>query len=349
MSRRSRLLLALVALLAVAGGVWLYSRLDHAAATGTLTLYGNVDIREVQPAFNGTGHVKQVLVQEGSVIKKGELLATLDGTRYAASLAAAQAEMRSVDEALKKLLAGTRPEEIAQAAATMAALRVTFENDAATYRRYEFLAKTNAATIAERDNAKAAFDAAQQRFEAAQQLYLLAVKGPREEDIAAARASLEAAQARVTLAAREFHDTKLYAPSGGVVEDRILEPGDMASPSTPVFTIALPSPLWVRAYVPESDLGRITLGMAATVTTDSFPGHVYHGWVGYISPVAEFTPKTVETPELRTALVYQMRVYVCDARGELRLGMPATVHVDLARAPGAAPPPGCGPDHAARN
>jgi HlyD family secretion protein len=173
------------------------------------------------------------------------------------------------------------------------------------------------------------------------------VKGPRQEDIDAARAAYEASVAAVALAQREYDDTKLYAPSDGVVEDRILEPGDMASPSAPVFTIALPSPLWVRAYVPESDLGHVRLGMMATVETDSYPGHVYHGWIGYLSPTAEFTPKTVETPELRTALVYQLRVYVCDAQGELRLGMPASVHIDVAQAASAVPP-GCVPTNAGR-
>ena len=131
-----------------------------------------------------------------------------------------------------------------------------------------------------------------------------------------------------------------------MVEDRILEPGDMASPATPVLTIALLNPLWVRAYAPESALGRIRLGMKASVTADSYPGRAYEGWIGYISPTAEFTPKTVETPELRTALVYQLRVYVCDARGELRLGMPATVRIDLTQ-PAEAPRPGCGASDAA--
>ena len=119
----------------------------------------------------------------------------------------------------------------------------------------------------------------------------------------------------------------------------------MASPATPVFTIALPSPLWVRTYVPESDLGRVKPGMAATVTTDSYPDQRYQGWIGYISPTAEFTPKTVETPELRTALVYQMRVYVCDPQGQLRLGMPATVDLDLTQ-PAQDHQTSCQPDHA---
>ena len=168
-----------------------------------------------------------------------------------------------------------------------------------------------------------------QQYEAARQAYILAVEGPRAEDIAAARAAYQAAQGATALAQRQFDDTRLYAPSDGVVEDRILEPGDMASPATPVFTIALPNPLWVRAYAPESELGRVRLGMKASVSADSYPGRTYDGWIGYISPTAEFTPKTVETPELRTALVYQLRVYVCDAHGELRLGMPATVRIDL--------------------
>ena len=159
-------------------------------------------------------------------------------------------------------------------------------------------------------------------------------------------ASYDAAVAAVALAQRNFDDTKLYAPSDGVIEDRILQPGDMASPASPVFTMAMPSPLWVRAYVPEKNVGHVRLGQAATVATDSYPGRVYHGWIGYLSPTAEFTPKTVETSELRTALVYQLRVYVCDGRGELRLGMPATVHIDLNQ-PAANARPSCGNAHAA--
>ena len=291
---KARILLAVIIALALGGGVWFYLQRTAPQSTAMLTLYGNVDIREVQPAFNASGHITAMLVQEGATVKKGQLLATLDDTRYAATLA--------------------------QAKATAAAARVTAMNDEVNYRRYASLARTSAASKQQRDNAKAALDAAQ--------------------------ASYDAAIAAVALAQRNFDDTKLYAPSDGVIEDRILQPGDMASPSAPVFTMALPSPLWVRAYVPETDVGKVHRGQSATVTTDSFPGRTYHGWIGYLSPTAEFTPKTVETPALRTALVYQMRVYVCDGQGELRLGMPATVHIDLSR-PAAKAPPGCGSAHAA--
>jgi HlyD family secretion protein len=107
----------------------------------------------------------------------------------------------------------------------------------------------------------------------------------------------------------------------------------MASPQRTVLTLALVEPLWVRAYVPEPDLGKLRLGAPAQVATDSYPGKRYPAWIGFISPTAEFTPKSVETEELRTNLVYQVRVFVCPPHDELRLGMPATVTVPLGAAP----------------
>ena len=111
----------------------------------------------------------------------------------------------------------------------------------------------------------------------------------------------------------------------GVVENRILEAGDMATPATPVFTIALTNPVWARAYVPETDLSRVAPGMHAAIENSDLPGRQFSGWIGYISPTAEFTPKTVETTELRSQLVYSVRVYACNPTGALRLGMPVTV------------------------
>ena len=113
----------------------------------------------------------------------------------------------------------------------------------------------------------------------------------------------------------------------------------MASPQTPVFSLAITDPKWVRAYVDEPDLGKVHPGMAATVTVDSFPDRRFDGWVGFISPMAEFTPKDVQTEELRSSLVYEIRVFVKDPSDQLRLGMPATVHLALnqAAAPSTAP------------
>ncbi|WP_081479235.1 efflux RND transporter periplasmic adaptor subunit [Acidiphilium multivorum] len=341
-SRPVRLVLVAVMLLAAAGGAALL-RLGDGRKSDAMTFYGNVDIRETMPAFEVSGRITRIAVQEGARVRRGELLATLDDTSYAAALAQAEAAMANRKATLARMLAGSRPEEIAQAKATMDALKAQADNDGRVYRRLESLSRKSAASLQDRDNAQAAFLAARDQYQASRQAYLLAVKGPRAEDIAAARAAWREAAAAVALARRNLDETKLHAPANGVIEDRILEPGDMASPATPVFTIALPSPLWVRAYVPEAELGRLRPGMTASVSTDSFPGTRYRGWIGYISPTAEFTPRTIESPELRTALVYRIRVYVCDPRGQLRLGMPATVRIDKAApATGAT---GCLPDH----
>jgi HlyD family secretion protein len=128
-------------------------------------------------------------------------------------------------------------------------------------------------------------------------------------------------------------DTLLYSPADGIIQNRILEPGDMANPQTPVFTLALDNPLWVRAYLPEPEMGKVALGMQAWIESDSFPGQRFPGWIGYISPVSEFTPKNVETAQLRSQLVYRVRVFACNPDHRLRLGMPATVVIPLSKNP----------------
>jgi len=157
---------------------------------------------------------------------------------------------------------------------------------------------------------------------------------PKDADEAEARsrsaaANVDAAAAAVVETTEALKDADLYAPFDGVVRERIAEIGDFVTPQTPVITLASLEPLWVRTYLPETELGRIKPGAIARITTDSYPGKVYDGWVGSISPTAEFTPKNIETPELRTRLVYQARVFVCNPQFELRLGMPATVSIPL--------------------
>ena len=330
MNKHPRLIIVAALVLAALAGGLLYWWLHPARAANVLTLYGNVDIWEVRPAFNDNGPVTQMLVAEGARVRKGELIARIDDSRYLARVADARHQAANLKAVLSRLVHGSRPQEIAQAKATMEGLRAIYQNDETNYTRTLSLIPQGVASIQDRDDAQAQVRSARGNYQAALQAYRLAVEGPRHEDIIAARSAYDAAVAAAAFAAGELADTRLHAPANGVVENRILEPGDMASPSTPVYTIALTSPLWVRAYVPETDLGKLALGMPAVITTDSFPGRRYRGWVGYISPTAEFTPKTVETPTLRTQLVYQVRVYACDSHDELRLGMPATVAIDLA-------------------
>lgn len=326
---KKKILFPFLAVLALAGGTFVWHASEDRPNPEKLTLYGNVDIRQVELAFKGSERIKKMLAREGENVKKGELLATLDTEKFEANVQLRQAQLSAQEQILARLEAGSRKEEIGKAKAELDAAEIDAENSERTYLRLKNLAGRHFISEQQVDDAKAAMDAANAKSRAANEVLRLAILGPRKEDVRQARSALEADRAALHEAKLDLMDANLYAPSDGVIQDRILEPGDMASPQKPAYTLALTNPLWVRAYVRESDLGRIRPGMKAMVMTDSYPGKEYSGWVGYISPTAEFTPKSVETPDLRSSLSYQVRIYVCNPKNELRLGMPATVSVPL--------------------
>jgi HlyD family secretion protein len=162
----------------------------------------------------------------------------------------------------------------------------------------------------------------------------LAIAGPRKEDIDEAEAQLRATQAQLAFLRQQLADAELLAPTKAVVRTRLMEPGEMASPQRPVLSLAIIDPKWVRAYVSEPNLGQVRPGMTAAVKVDSFPDRRFDAWIGFVSPVAEFTPKTVQTEELRTSLVYEVRAFIKDPDDVLRLGMPATVYFARPQQPG---------------
>ncbi len=141
------------------------------------------------------------------------------------------------------------------------------------------------------------------------------------------QANLKEAEASLSIAKTRYDDTKLFAPSSGTILTRIREPGSVLNPGEPVFSLSLEDPIWIRTYVSEPDLGAIHPGMAAEVITDTPKNPIYHGHIGFISPVAEFTPKNVETTDLRTELVYRIRVVIDHPDPGLRQGMPVTVKI----------------------
>lgn len=341
MNQRKRIAIIAVAALMVGGilgTVYWRHRADEAQAK-TITLYGNVDIREVQLAFEVSGRVDSVDVDEGDRVTRGQTLAALDTSRLQHAVDQLQGQTDAQAQQVAAMHAGTRPEDIKRARAEVAAAAAREKEAQLELTRTKNLHARNVASQARLDAAQAGAEAATAQLQATRQALALAVAGPRREDIAAAEAGLRANRAALALAQENLADAALTAPAPGIVRARILEPGDMASPQRPAFTLALTDPLWVRVYIPETELGRIRPGMSAAVTTDSFPGKHYAAWVGSISPTSEFTPKTVETTEVRSSLVYQARVFVCDPAGQLRLGMPATVKVDTT-AP-VAPDHGC--------
>ena len=325
-------LLLLLVIGGIAGVAWWYNHGNEAPAD-ILVLHGNIDIRQVKVAFNASGRIEQILVHEGDHVSQGQVLARLDTRRLRRVVAEAESRVAAQHQVVDRMEAGSRPEEIHKAGADVEAAQADVNNAGILYRRQQDLLGKNYVSQQQVDSAHFTLEAAKARLKAARETLRLAKLGPRDEDKQAARATLGAYEAALAIAERDLEEGTLASPADGVIENRILEPGDMASPVKPVFTLALTDPLWLRAYVPEPDLGKLRLGSRAEITTDSYPDRIYRGWVGFISPTAEFTPKSVETREVRTILVYQVRVFVCDPGNELRLGMPASVRIPLSRPP----------------
>jgi HlyD family secretion protein len=320
--------IAIVAAAAIAAGAWYWSR--PAENDKDLVLYGNVDLRQVALAFPASERVARVLAEEGQKVQAGQVLAELDTRGLRLRLAEAEAQAGAQQQVLARLKAGTRPEELAQSRARTSAAQADAELARQQLDRILAVQQdSNGRAVSQQDvdAARARAKSAQAVLEQARQGQELAQHGPRREDIAQAQAQLDAANAAIALLQYQLGEASLKAPVNAVVRARLMEAGDMAAPQRPVYTLAIADPKWVRTYVREADLGRIKPGGAASISIDSQPGKTLAGKVGYISSVAEFTPKTVQTEELRTSLVYEVRVLADDKADVLRMGMPATVRI----------------------
>ena len=333
LSSITKRLLIVAAVIAIIGAGWLWvQRGDR--NDNTLRLYGNVDIREVQLAFRQSGRVTQMHFDEGDHVEKGARMAVLDAQPFEEALAAADASVDVSRAELDKLHRGLRPQEIAQTQEALnQALAVAREAER-NFDRQNQLLTSGATSQKAADAARAARDQAVANVNAARAAHSQAMEGFRKEDIAAGQARLAAAQAARAQAATALADTALLAPSTGTVIARVREPGSMVVSQSPIYSVSLDTPVYVRAYIGEPDLGRIAPGMRVRVHSDS-SDKTYQGQIGFISPRAEFTPKTVETTDLRTDLVYRLRIVVTDADAALRQGMPVTIDVDARRVSGA--------------
>ncbi len=327
--RRTIVIVALILVVVSAGaiGTWL---MQGDRASLDLMLFGNVDLRQVQLSFNASERIAAVVVEEGDRVRQGQLVARLHTSRLEPQLAQAVAQAAAQRQVVARLRNGSRPEEIAQARANVESAQADLAHAQQHYQRLKSASEVSAGRAVRQqdvDSARAALQVAEAKFAVNQKALDLALIGPRKEDIAQAEAQLQANEAQVVLLRQHLADARLEAPVNAVVRARLMEPGEMASPQSPVLSLAVTDPKWVRAYVAEPDLGKIRPGMSASVAVDSYPDRRFAGWIGFISPVAEFTPKAVQTEELRTSLVYEVRVFVKDPADELRLGMPASVYI----------------------
>jgi HlyD family secretion protein len=320
---------AVLAIAAVGAVIWLVvQRLEATAPPGTL--YGNVEIRQVDLSFNAEGTVATMTKREGDRVRQGEVIAALDPATYQSAHDLAAARRDAAKAQLDVLLAGTRPEDIDEARANLAAAQASLANAEAGFERQKSLAATNATTKQLLDDARMALESGRAKVDQMQVLLTKALNGPRPEDIEAARAQLRAAEATVDLSRTQLERTKLVAPANGTIMTRVIEPGTVVLPAANVYSMALDDEVWVRAFAPEPLLSRVVPGSEVTLTTDG-THKSYQGRIGYVSPAAEFTPKTVETPELRTQLVYRLRIRVENADDAIRQGMPVTITLPLAR------------------
>ena len=281
--KKKILVLVLIFLIILISGICVFFyNSSKKGNSNELTLYGNIEIRQVDLSFQVAGLVSKLLKEEGDTVKKGELIAVLDEKDYDANLKKAEAEVERT---------------------------LAIQKDASDkYNRYAPLADDN--TVSKQE---------------VESLYNAQNK---------ANADYKAAAANKDYLSNQLKYTKLYAPEDGIVMIRVVEPGSNVSKGQPVYTMAKTNPVWVRVYVNETDLGNIKYGQEVNVYTDTINPNTgkkreYKGQIGYISPVAEFTPKTVQSTDIRTDLVYRVRVYINDTDEYLRQGMPVTVKVDL--------------------
>lgn len=322
MKKPVALILAVAVLVAlIGGGTWWYQSLQN----NGLTLYGNVDIRTVNMSFRVGGRLQSLSVDEGDAIKQGQTIGQLDKAPYENALMQAKANVATAQAQYDLMMAGYRAEEIAQAAAAVKQAQAAYDYAQSYLQRQQGLWNSRLLSANDLANARSSRDQALASLKAAQDKLSQYRAGNRPQEIAQAKASLEQAQAQLAQSTLDLQDTVLTAPSDGTLLTRAVEPGSMLTAGSTVLTLSLTHPVWVRAYVDEKNLNQAQPGREILLYTDGRPDKPYHGKIGFVSPTAEFTPKTVETPDLRTDLVYRLRIIVTDADDSLRQGMPVTL------------------------
>lgn len=329
--RMKKVIIAALLIAAVIIASWYWWGHRHAGDINELVLHGNVDIRQVSLAFDGSGRITEMRVEEGDRVTAGQIIALLDTRTLEIQAEQAEAQLGVQQQGLLKLRNGSRPEEIKQARAQLASAEASAVRAEQDYSRATNLQTSNSSAITAQtvDQRRADAESARAKVNELRATLQLAIEGPRAEDIASAEAQVKASEAQLAQLRHQIDLGKLRSPADAVVRSRLHEPGDMVTSQSAVYTLALTKPKWARVYVSEPDLGKIKPGMAAQVFTDSHPDQPVAGTVGYISSVAEFTPKSVQTEELRTSLVYEVRIIVEDPADALRLGQPVTVRLPI--------------------
>jgi HlyD family secretion protein len=336
MKRRIPILM-LLAGLAVAG-YYLYPRFfAEKTPPNQLQVSGNIEAHESQLSFKVQGRVVELPIEEGQWVEAGALIARLDDADFRQKVNIDEANLRVRESNLSLTLAGTRQQEVDAAKQRVAETEADLAQKKLDFERAQVLFRKDAISAQDRDLAETALKRSQASYEQSKERYNEAVEGSRKEEIAIAQANVKQARANLGLSRINLDYTRLQAPTAGVISVRQAELGEVVSPGTPIVTLADLDHVWLRAYISETDLGKIKWGQDATIRTDTYPDKTYHGRISFISPKAEFTPKSVQTFKERVTLVYRIKIDVDNPHHDLKPGMPADAQIDLA-SPGSTAP-----------
>jgi HlyD family secretion protein len=297
-------------------------------SSNELKVSGTIEVTSVELSFKVGGRLSRRLVDEGQMVTAGQLLARLEDDELKEERSARSAEQRAAKSMLADLRAGSRREEIRQGEAALARMRADagrLDRDAV---RMEKLYQREVIPLKELEAARAGRDASAAAVrEAEERLKLLRI-GPRPDAVQERRAQVDAADAGLSLAETRLSKSILTSPAAGLILAKHAEPGEMLAVGSPVLTLGLMDEVWLRAYIPESDLGRVVVGQKARVTVDSWPGRSFAGRISFISAQAEFTPKNVQTEKERVKLVYRIKITLANPKMELKPGMPADAVIE---------------------
>lgn len=326
MKKTAAIIIAICA--AAAAAFWLWQRETSTVEGDGMRLFGNVEMRQVLMSFRVPGRISSLAFEEGDRVAEGALVATLDDAQYAITVREATAAASAAEATLDKLRKGYEDDDIRAARAARDQVAANLRNAETNFRRFSDLYKQNVIAQKEYDDAATARDQLRAALSAADSKLHQLSGGFRTEDVRAAEAQVEIGRARVDAAETALADTRLYAPAAGRLLTRVAEPGTMVGAGTPVCALQLSSPIFVRAYVSEKKLARVRVGMKGRISVDAYPGETIEGTVSFIASEAEFTPKQVQTEDIRADLVYRIRLRVDDDADErLKNGMPVTVEL----------------------
>jgi len=328
-----RIIIIIFIVAGISGALYYLLVRDNGEKNVFIKVSGNIEAIEADVGFKVAGRIVSRFFEEGDWKKKGEVLGKLDDEDLRNRLEVARATLVSAQARLSKLLAGSRPEEIREAEAALHQAKFDLENKEAHYERMKPLFERGVVPKETIDNAEAGFKIAKAAFQRATENYLLVKEGPRKEDIDDARAQVEQARASVKLNETQLSYTTLFSPISGVVLVRSGEIGEVVNPGTSILTMADIENVWLKAYIPETDLSKVKWGQEVIVTTDLRPKKEYKGRISFISSQAEFTPKQIQTEKERVTLVYRIKVDISNPDHELKPGMPADGKILLSASP----------------